>query len=132
MGRREAQDALTRARRHWDRVSVAVWEPEDHAVAVTWAFYAYESCVVAAAEALGIAWKATHPSKVAIARQLYGDGKVSRDIGDELQRLNELRKDVQYGDPGLDLLELDLEGLSADLEAFIEEVAGLLAQAGEG
>ena len=126
MGHQEAQDALNRARKQWDRVSNAAWPPEDYEEAVTWAFYAYENCVVAAAEAQGIPWRKMHPNKVAVARQLYANGQVGRDIGDELERLNELRKDVQYGDPGSELLEVDLEDLASELETFIDEVAALL------
>ncbi len=95
MGYAEAQSALIRARKQWERVSAAAGPPEEHEEAVTWAFYAYENCVVAAAEAQGIPWKKLHYDKVAVVRQLYGSGKPQRDVGDELERLNELRKDVQ-------------------------------------
>ena len=128
MGLQEAQDALNRARKQWERVSAA-WPLEDYETAVTWAFYAYKNCVVATAEAQGIAWRKLHYNKVAIARQLYHNGQVRRDIGDELERLNELRKDVQYGDPGLELLQVDLEDLVIELETFVEEVAALLVSA---
>ena len=132
MGRQEAQAALKRARKQLERVSIAAWPPEDCETAVTWAFYAYENCVVAAAEAQGIPWRKQHPNKVAVARQLYENGQVQRDIGDELERLNELRKDVQYGDPGLELLEVDLEDLATELETFVDEVEALLALADNG
>lgn len=96
-----------------------------------WAFYAYESCIVAAAEARSITWTPVHWHKVALARELHRDGVVSRDVGDELERLNALRKDVQYGDPGLELLEVDLEGLTTELETFIEEIAELIDPLGD-
>ena len=70
------------------------------------------------------------PQQVAVARRLFADGHVSRDIGDELERLNELRKDVQYGDPGAELLEVDLDALSAELEEFVDEVDALLKREG--
>ena len=88
--------------------------------------------MVAAAYALSIPWKKRHPSKVAIARRLFEGGHVSKDIGDELERLNELRKDVQYGDPGLELLEVDLYALSVELEQYVDEVAALLESMGVG
>ena len=132
MREKEARAALDRARKHWERVSVASWPPEEREVAVTWAFYAYENCVVAAAYALAIPWKKRHPNKVAIARRLFEGGHVSRDIGGELERLNELRKDVQYGDPGLELLEVDLYALSVELEQYVDEVAALLESRGVG
>jgi hypothetical protein len=37
-------------------------------------------------------------------------------------KLNELRKDVSYGDPGEELSEVDLEDLVSDLELFLDEV----------
>lgn len=86
---------------------------------------------MAAAEAQGIPWKKLHYDKVAVVRQLYGSGKLQRDIGDELERLNELRKDVQYGDPGPELIEIDLEDLASELEAFIDEVAALVESVGK-
>lgn len=130
MRAKEARAALERARKHWERVSGASWPPEDREVAVTWAFYAYENCVVAAAYALNVPWRKRHPNKVAVARRLFADGHVSRDVGGELERLNELRKDVQYGDPGAELLEVDLESLSAELEEFVGEVDALLKREG--
>ena len=47
---------------------------------------------------------------------------ISRDIGDELEELNGLRKDVAYGEPGPELRERDLEDLAIELEEFIDEV----------
>jgi hypothetical protein len=41
-------------------------------------------------------------------------------------RLNELRKDVSYGDPGEDLSEVDLEDLVSHLELFLDEVGELV------
>ena len=132
MREKEAQSALDRARKQLERVSEASWPPEDRENAVMWAFYAYENCVVAAAYALNIPWRKRHDKKVALARRLFKDGHVSRDLGDELERLNELRKDVQYGDPGAELLEVDLETLSAELEEFVDEVGALLESRGGG
>lgn len=53
---------------------------------------------------------------------------LSVDVGDRLKELNELRKDVAYGEPGPDLEEVDVEDLAAELETFIEEVAAYLDQ----
>ena len=105
MGTELARGHIQKARAQLDKVQMASWGPadQDWEDAVTWGFYAYENCVVAAAEALNIVWKRVHSDKVKIARRLYRDNVVSRDIGDELERLNELRKDVSYGVPGPDL-----------------------------
>ena len=59
--------------------------------------------------------------KARLARNLYADGLVSRDIGDELEKLNALRKDVAYNVPAPELQELNLEDLSHELEMFIDE-----------
>ena len=124
-----AKEHVARADRQWDRVALASWSPEDPESAVTWAFYAYENCVTALAELHGRSWTKRHWDKVQLARKLYQDGLASRDVGDELQALNELRKDVAYGEPGRDLDSRDLEALSSDLEAFIEEVRSRIRDA---
>lgn len=95
---------------------------EDKEPAVMWTFYAYENAVVAAAEQFGINWKKTHFSKAQVARQLHNEKHISIDVGDKIEEFNVLRKDVQYGEPGPDLLDIDLEDLSSELESFITEV----------
>ncbi len=119
----EAESKLALARDQLQRVQVASREPEDPEDAVVWAFYAYENAVVAAAEKAGIAWERNHPSKRQAARDLHAAAHVSMDISDELDRLNELRKDITYGEPGSDLKDEDLEDLAIGLETFIDEDA---------
>ncbi len=87
-----------------------------------WAFYAYENSVVTLAELHGRAWDKNHYAKARLARELYAEQLVSRDIGDELEELNRLRKDVAYGEPGAELEERDLEDLAFELEDFIDEI----------
>jgi hypothetical protein len=41
-------------------------------------------------------------------------------------RLNGLRKDVSYGEPGVELLDEDLEDLVSGLEKLIEEVDSIV------
>ena len=118
----EARQHIARARRQLERVLTASWPPKDPEDAVTWAFYAYENCIVALAEQYGYRWTKNHSKKAELARKLYADGRISRDIGDELEDLNELRKDVAYGEPGSDLQSRDLEDLACELEEFIEEI----------
>ncbi len=122
MSEKEAQAKIALARNQLDRVQTAAYA-EDRVEAVTWAFYSYENAVVAAAEKAGIAWQKTHPSKIQAAGELRLQGILSIDVGDKLQELNELRKDVAYGEPGPDLEEVDVEDLASELEAFVEEVA---------
>ena len=95
----EARKHIAIARRHLDKVQSAAWE-QDAADAVTWAFYAYENCVTALAESHGRQWTTIHRQKAQLARHLYSDGLISRDVGDKLEELNRLRKDVAYDEPG--------------------------------
>ena len=122
MGIEEAGQHIARARRQLNRVQVASWDPQDHEQAVTWAFYAYENCVAALAERYSRRWAKNHREKAELARRLYDDGLVSRDVGDELEELNTLRKDIAYDDPGSNLLERDLEDLAIELEQLIDEI----------
>ncbi len=123
MGIAEARDKISTARGQLERVQGAASDlypdPEN---AVMWAFYAYENCVVAIVELHGRSWSPNHYQKARLARNLYADGLVSRDIGDELEKLNVLRKDVAYNVPGPELQELNLEDLSHELEMFIDEI----------
>ncbi len=118
----EARQHITRARRQLERVQVAAWDPDDPEEAVTWAFYAYENCVAALAERFDRRWTRNHREKADLARRLHAKGLISRDIGDELEELNSLRKDVAYDEPGPELGERDLEDLANELEEFIDEV----------
>ena len=63
-----------------------------------------------------------HREKAELARRLHDDGLISRDIGDELEELNGLRKDVAYGEPEPDLQEKDVEDVASELEEFIDEI----------
>ena len=93
---------------------------------MTWAFYAYESAVVAAAEKEGMPWEKNHPSKAKAAETLHQNGILSIDVKSTLEELNELRKDVAYGEAGSELEEVDLQDLAVHLEEFVEEVAQLI------
>lgn len=105
---------------------VATWEPEDREDAVTWAFYAYENAVVAAAEKLGERWTRRHDQKADLAAAPHVSGHLSVDVHDLLTALNRLRQDVPYGEMGADLLDLDLYDLASELDAFVGEVADLV------
>ena len=121
MGLEEAESHLERAKKHLERVQDAA-NDGDHEEAVTWAFYAYENCVSALAESHGRNWTHNHVEKAGLARTFHAEGLVSRDVGDLLEELNRLRKAVEYGEPGSDLMNVDLEGLSGDLETYVDEV----------
>ena len=123
---KEANAHLARARDQWDRASVDSWEPADPAECVTKCFYSYENALVAAATALGTAWTKKHYEKAALAKKLFEQNKLKTDVSDRLVTLNDLRKDVSYGDPGEELSEVDLEDLVSDLELFLDEVGELM------
>lgn len=123
---KEAKAHLARARNQWDRAAVDSWEPADPAECVTKCFYSYENAVVAAATALGTAWTKKHYEKAALAKKLFEQNKIKTDISDRLVELNELRKDVSYGDPGEELSEVDLEDLVSELESFLDEIDELV------
>lgn len=132
MSIQEARKQLSTAKKHLERVQTASFEPTDEGreEGVTWAFYAYENCVAALAEALELPWKKIHKEKAELASRLHEEGIVSRDIKSTLEELNELRKDVQYGEPGPDLMEVDLEELASELEEFIDEAEQIIERAG--
>lgn len=121
----EARQRITRARLQLERVQAAEFgnDPEG---AVMWGFYAYENCVTALAARYGRRWTQNHREKAELARRLYVDGLVSRDVGDELEELNRLRKDVAYDGPGPELEEKDLYDLAYQLEELIIEVESLI------
>ncbi len=122
MSESEVSSKLTLAKEQLDRVLTYIWLPDPES-SVMWAFYADENAVVAAAEKAGISWDTNHPAKQQAARELHAAGHVSRDVSGELDRLNELRTDISYGEPGSDLQDEDLEDLATELETFIDEVA---------
>ena|SRR5579863_6394017 len=124
---READAHLARARDQWDRAVIDSWTPVDAAECVTKCFYSYENALVAAATALGTVWTKKHYEKAALAKRLFEQNKLKADISVLLVRLNELRKDVSYGDPGKELSEVDLEDLVSNLELFLDEVGELVA-----
>jgi hypothetical protein len=122
----EARKHLELARHQWDDASTDWLPPADPAGCVTKCFYAFENAIVAAAEALAIPWKKTHPDKARIAVELAAQKRVTIDISDRLVELNTLRKDVSYGETGQDLAAVDLEDLLSELETFLGEVAAIV------
>jgi hypothetical protein len=124
----EARKHLDLARKQFDKAATDWWEPADPPSCVTNVFYAYENVVVALAECFSIKWKKNHYHKAEVAAQLAKDGKVTTDISDEMLRLNDLRKDVSYGEPGDDLCNEDLENLVTELENFIDEAEEILTR----
>ena len=125
----EARRLLKRAQEQLDQASVASWTPQEPAECVTNAFYAYENGLMAAARALGKPKTTKHYEKVKLAAALYSDNDLKTDVSSTIQNLNELRKDVQYGEPGLELNTLDLADVVAELEDFLTEVEEIIKDA---
>ena len=132
MSIREARRHVEKARAQLDQASIDSWEPPDPGSCISNVFYAYENLVVAVAEAHNIPWKKIHSEKAKLAAKLHKEGKLSRDLSEELPRLNDLRKDVHYGFPGNQLEGEDLESLVSDLEATLDEVDGSVRDLEEG
>lgn len=124
---KEANAHLARAKDQWNRATVDSWEPEEPADCVTKCFYSYENALVAAATALGTTWTKKHYEKADLAKRLFEQNKLKTDISSLLVKLNDLRKDVSYGEPGEELSEVNLEELVSRLELFLDEVGELVA-----
>jgi hypothetical protein len=127
--------SIERARKHldlaseqWDRACTDAWEPSDAASCVTNVFYAYENLIVAAAEAHNVRWAKNHYKKADLASKLFKRKALKVDLGDELLRLNDLRKDVSYGEPGYELAGEDLEELVTKLEELLDEVRSIVTE----
>jgi hypothetical protein len=127
-----AREHLDLASEQWERATTDAWEPSDPASCVTNAFYAYENLIVAIAEAKDVAWSKNHYKKAALAKDLASNGVLSKDLSDEVLRLNDLRKDVSYGEPGAELRDADLEDLVTELELVINEVEDLVSRLEKG
>lgn len=125
----EARKHLDLAKGQWDEASTAWWPPTNAADCVSKSFYGYENAVVAAAIALKLPWKKTHPDKQRIATELASAGKVATDISSLLADLDKLRKDVSYDEPGPALQAVNLEDLISGLEMFLEEVERIIQEA---
>jgi hypothetical protein len=117
-----AREHLDLAYEQWERACSDAWEPADPASCVTNVFYAYENLIVAVAEAKSLSWVKNHYKKAALATELATSKVLTRDVSDQMLRLNDLRKDVSYGEPGMELRDEDLEDLVGDLETMVNEV----------
>ena len=122
----EARQQLALANRQWDDASTAAWEPTEPAECVSNCFYAFENAVVAAATALSIKWEKIHRQKAELAAELFRQGKVTNNICELLVALNDVRKDISYGEPGQRLADIDLEDLVSELEDYLTQVASLI------
>ena len=91
-------------------------------------FYAYENLIVAVAELNGIRWKRNHYDKADLAATLAQQGKLKKNVRDLILHLNDVRKDISYGEPGSDLRNEHLEQLVTNLEHMVDEVEELVSR----
>jgi hypothetical protein len=120
---------LALAREQLARAQVAALDPVDWSDLLIYGFHAVENAVVAAAEARGIAWQRTHPSKAGVARDLasaYG----LPDVGDLLVDLNSLRKSEAYGEVR-PTNERSAEDIVSEIETFVDAVAATIEDEGQ-
>jgi uncharacterized protein (UPF0332 family) len=122
----EARKHLDLAKEQWESATCDAWGPEDAAGCVTNAFYAYENLIVAVAEAHGRKWEPNHYKKSKLAAQLFSEKILRTDVSGTILQMNDLRKDVSYGEPGFELAEADLEDIVSDLEIFLNEVESIV------
>jgi hypothetical protein len=121
-----ANKYLRRAKEQYDEAAVDSWEPQQPADCVTKCFYSYGNAISAAAAAVGLDIPENHYDKAKLANRLFKEHKVSIDMHDLLLELNELRKNVSYGEPGPELAETDLEDLLDGLEQYLGDVQKLV------
>lgn len=118
-----AATSLSLARAHLKRVQ-GTWDPPDWPALSTFAFYALEAAVTAAALRLQRPIKRNHPAKVAAARELSLVCGLP-DVSELLQKLNEARKSAAYGDVAFPE-DLEAETVASEVEQYVEAVGKLL------
>lgn len=123
---REAREHLDLAKEQWESASTASWDPEEPARCVTNAFYAYENLIVAVAEAHDLHWERSHFKKSKLAAELFAEKILTIDVSGTILTMNDLRKDVSYGEPGSELANTSLEEIVSDLETFCTEVESII------
>jgi hypothetical protein len=126
MSLKEARDHLDLAKEQWESAATASWEPEDAPGCVTNAFYAYENLIVAVAEAHDRKWEPNHLKKSKLAAELFAEKILTIDVSDTILTMNNLRKDVSYGEPGFELANTSLYDIVSDLETFCNEVESIV------
>ena len=128
---KEAQQRLKTAKEQWNQAGVHSWEPAEPAECITKCFYAFENALTAAALACGEKITTKHYEKANLASKLVKLKVLKTDISDRLVELNDLRKDVQYGEPGHALANADLDEIMGELEEFLEDVEQVVQNAGK-
>jgi hypothetical protein len=61
-----------------------------------------------------------------LAGDFFKEKILATDVSETILRMNNLRKDVSYGEPGSELATVDLEDIVSDPEKFIDEIETIL------
>lgn len=115
---------LELAREQLGRVQVAAIDPVDWSDLTIYGFHAVENAVVAAADAVGLPWQKTHPSKLEVARTLAAEHGLPSVAG-LLVELNTLRKSEAYGEVGPSD-DTSAEDIAIAVEEYVEAVASFI------
>lgn len=118
------RDHLDLAEKHLEKVLAAWDEPTDWLDLTLYGFYCIENAVMAAALHLDVRVARSHPSKIAAARVLHESHRLP-EVAPLLERLNQARKAVAYGD--VDLPDMDAEDASRAVEEYVIAVRDLLS-----
>ena len=121
-----ADEKLTLARRHLERVQAAWGDPTDWADLSIYGFYALEAAVDAACLHVGVDTARRHPARAEAAASLASSHGL-QDVSELLRDLNEARKHQSYGD--VDAPELNAEKIAAEVQAYADSVAKLVQAA---
>jgi uncharacterized protein (UPF0332 family) len=121
-----ARGRLAKAKVQWERACTDSWEPQEPGECITKCFYSYENALTAAVIVVGMEATTKHHEKARLAKELYNNKKLKTDVSATLSHLNTLRKNIQY-DELLNEEEVDLEGVTSNLELFLNEVEELIA-----
>lgn len=118
-----ANDKLTLARRHLEKVLAAWSIPTDWDDLAVYGFYCLENAVEAAAKQLGLATPKNHWLRADLAGELHAIHGLP-DVEPLLRNLNEARKAAAYGD--VNAPELNAEDIALQIEAYVLAVEQLV------
>ncbi len=118
-----AEDKLTLARRHLERVRHAWAAPTDWDDLSLYGFYCLEAAVEAAVIMVGIQVAKRHWEKADVAEMLCAQHGLP-EVRQLLHDLNDARKSAAYGD--VPAPDLDAESVAAQIEAYVDAASRLL------
>ena len=121
------QDKLDLARRHLNKVQLALMDPLDEDDLGIYGFYCLEAAVEAAALHVGKKTKKQHLEKVKAAHELHECHGLP-DLADLLVDLNDTRKAVAYGD--VVPADIDEEDVVIAIENYVEAVEEFVGMVG--